>query len=167
VTETVQSTDEAEAPLDAICRNALRLLGTAAEQPTRLRIEANGTCVEMEWPARAPVPATAEPAVPATIAAVAESARAQDSQNGLGAGFSILAPTVGTFYHAPEPGAAPFVWAGEDVETGQQVGIIEVMKLLTPVMAERPCRVLEFLVGNGMPVEYGQPLISCAPPLRP
>jgi acetyl-CoA carboxylase biotin carboxyl carrier protein len=73
----------------------------------------------------------------------------------------ICAPMIGTFYHAPEPGSAAFVRPGDVVEAGQQVGILEVMKLMAPVEADRRCRVVEFLVPDAAPVEHGQPLISC------
>jgi acetyl-CoA carboxylase biotin carboxyl carrier protein len=74
---------------------------------------------------------------------------------------------VGTFYRAAEPGAAPFVQVGDPVETGQQVGIVEVMKLMTPVEADRPGRVVAILADDAVPVEHGQPLITCAAPDRP
>ncbi|MGR7000449.1 acetyl-CoA carboxylase biotin carboxyl carrier protein [Yinghuangia aomiensis] len=75
----------------------------------------------------------------------------------------IDAPTVGVFYHAPEPGAAPFVRVGDVVAPGRQVGIVEVMKLMIPVEAERAGRITGVLVGNGDQVEYGDPLFSLEP----
>jgi acetyl-CoA carboxylase biotin carboxyl carrier protein len=73
--------------------------------------------------------------------------------------FPLCAGTVGTFYRAPEPGAAPFVAEGDTVRPGQQVAIIEAMKLMIPVEAERAGEVVEFLVADRAPVEYGQPLM--------
>jgi acetyl-CoA carboxylase biotin carboxyl carrier protein len=75
----------------------------------------------------------------------------------------ISAPMVGTFYRAPEPGAPPYVEVGDMVEPGQQIGIIEAMKLMNPILAEQAGRVGEILVGDGTPVEYGQPLIVLRP----
>src|SRR5690606_29266662 len=72
----------------------------------------------------------------------------------------VVAPTVGTFYHAPEPGAPPFVAAGDVVRPGQQVGIIEVMKMMSPVEATVAGRVKEFLVPDAEPVEFEQRLIA-------
>jgi acetyl-CoA carboxylase biotin carboxyl carrier protein len=164
--ETAPPAEGTEARLDAIFRHALRLLGTTQNTPSRLRIEADGTCVEMEWPAKTVTLAAAEPAVqapgPVTVASMPAAANGHGT-DAAGTGLSIRAATVGTFYHAPEPGAAPFVRAGDDMEAGRQVGILEVMKLMTPVVADRPGRVLDFLVPDGTPVEYGQPLISFAP----
>lgn len=74
--------------------------------------------------------------------------------------FVVPAHTVGVFYHAPEPGADPFVRPGDAVVAGQQVGIIEAMKLMIPVEAERGGQVREILVADATPVEYGQPLLT-------
>jgi acetyl-CoA carboxylase biotin carboxyl carrier protein len=161
--EDTSPTDRPETPLDAICRNALRLLATARDTPGRLRIEADGNFLEMEWPARTATEITAEPAVAISGVAPVASVPSRSGHNGAGSGFCILAPTVGTFYHAPEPDAASFVQVGDEVDTGRQVGIIEVMKLMTPVVADRSGRVVEFLVPDSTPVEYGQSLIVCAP----
>jgi acetyl-CoA carboxylase biotin carboxyl carrier protein len=70
---------------------------------------------------------------------------------------------VGVFYRAPQPGAEPFVSEGDTVRPGQQVAIIEVMKLMVPVEADRAGRVVEILVDDASPVEHGQPLLLLAP----
>lgn len=75
----------------------------------------------------------------------------------------LTAPAVGVFYRAPEPGAAPFVAVGDEVEPGQQVGILEAMKLMNPIEAEQPGRVVAILVDDQAAVEYGQPLMRLAP----
>jgi len=75
----------------------------------------------------------------------------------------ITAPAVGVFYAAPEPGAAPFVRAGDVVIVGQQVAIVETMKLMIPVEADRVGRVAEVLKQNGEAVEYAEPLFTLAP----
>jgi acetyl-CoA carboxylase biotin carboxyl carrier protein len=66
------------------------------------------------------------------------------------------------FYRCPEPGADPFVREGDVVTTGQQIAIIEAMKLMLPVEAERAGRIVEVLKGDGEPVEYGEPLFALA-----
>lgn len=71
----------------------------------------------------------------------------------------VVAPLVGTFYVAPEPGGAPFVRIGDRVEAGQTVGIVEAMKLLNPVSAEFGGEVIEVLVDDAEPVEFGQGLV--------
>ena len=70
---------------------------------------------------------------------------------------------VGTFYRAPAPDAPPFVEVGQDIEMGQVVCIIEAMKLMNEIKSEVAGRVVEVLVQNGDPVEFGQPLFSIEP----
>ena len=71
----------------------------------------------------------------------------------------VRAPLVGTFYRAPQPGAPPFVTPGDAVEEGETLGIVEAMKLMNHVTADRAGRVVEVLAGDGEPVEYDQPLM--------
>lgn len=72
----------------------------------------------------------------------------------------LTAQTVGVFHHAPEPGAAPFVTVGDVVVPGRQVGIIEAMKLMIPVEADRGGLIVEVLTASGEPVEYGERLFA-------
>jgi acetyl-CoA carboxylase biotin carboxyl carrier protein len=71
----------------------------------------------------------------------------------------ITAPMIGTFYAAATPGAQPFVAEGDDVYIGQTIGIIEAMKIMNEITADRAGIVEAILVGNGQPVEYGSPLM--------
>lgn len=73
-------------------------------------------------------------------------------------GEVVKAPMVGTFYRAPSPGAAPFVEVGQTVKEGQPLCIIEAMKLLNEIEADKSGVIKEILVDNGEPVEFGQPL---------
>ncbi|MCL6610973.1 MAG: acetyl-CoA carboxylase biotin carboxyl carrier protein [Peptococcaceae bacterium] len=70
----------------------------------------------------------------------------------------VKSPMVGTFYSAPAPGAPPFVNVGDMVVKGQVLCIVEAMKLMNEIEAEVSGQVLEILVENGSPVEYGQPM---------
>ncbi|MGB6104262.1 MAG: acetyl-CoA carboxylase biotin carboxyl carrier protein, partial [Pusillimonas sp.] len=74
------------------------------------------------------------------------------------AGHAVKAPMVGTFYRAPNPGASPFVEVGQAVKEGEPLCIIEAMKLLNEIEADKSGVIKEILVENGEPVEYGQPL---------
>ena len=67
-------------------------------------------------------------------------------------------PMVGTFYRAPGPNAAAFVEVGQQVKAGDTLCIIEAMKLMNEIEAEKSGVVKEILVENGTPVEYGEPL---------
>jgi acetyl-CoA carboxylase biotin carboxyl carrier protein len=71
----------------------------------------------------------------------------------------ITAPMIGTFYTAATPGAQPFVVEGDEVYVGQTIGIIEAMKIMNEIAADRAGVVEAILVGNGQPVEYGSPLM--------
>ena len=86
--------------------------------------------------------------------------KTRDIPDGLAA---IPAPMVGTFYPAPEPGAPPFVSAGDRVEPDTTVGLIEVMKVFTAVTAGMAGIVEEALAGNAQGVEYGEPLFLVRP----
>ncbi|MFB2875466.1 acetyl-CoA carboxylase biotin carboxyl carrier protein [Floridanema aerugineum] len=76
---------------------------------------------------------------------------------------TVNSPMVGTFYRSPAPGEAAFVEVGDRIRTGQTVCIIEAMKLMNEIEAEVSGQVMQILVENGEPVEYGQPLIRINP----
>jgi acetyl-CoA carboxylase biotin carboxyl carrier protein len=78
-------------------------------------------------------------------------------------GGFIKSPMVGTFYRAPSPEAPPFVDKGSDVEVGQVVCIIEAMKLMNEIKSEVKGKIVEILVENGRPVEFGQPIFRIEP----
>jgi len=99
----------------------------------------------------APVAAQAVPAAPA-------AAPAAPAAPAVPQGHVVKAPMVGTFYRAPNPGASPFVEVGQSVKEGEPLCIIEAMKLLNEIEADKSGVIKEILVENGEPVEYGQPL---------
>lgn len=74
-------------------------------------------------------------------------------------GHVVSAPMVGTFYTSPTPSSPPFVAVGDFVVAGQTIGIIEAMKIMNEITTDRSGVVLEFLVDNAQPVEYGSPLL--------
>lgn len=77
--------------------------------------------------------------------------------------IEIKAPMVGTFYRAPAPEAAPFIETGQVIEPGQVICIIEAMKLMNEIKSEIKGRLLEILVDNAEPVEFGQPMFLVEP----
>src|SRR5690606_916590 len=103
---------------------------------------------------------TAQPVAPEPVAAVvaAPAPAAPAPAPAAPAGHVVKAPMVGTFYRAPNPGAAPFVEVGQSVKEGDALCIIEAMKLLNEIEADKAGVIKEILVENGEPVEYGQPL---------
>ena len=83
----------------------------------------------------------------------------------LGLGFcaalsaaTASAPMVGTFYASPSPGAKPFVEIGDEIKVGQVLCIIEAMKMMNQIEADRAGRIASVMARNGDPVEFGQPL---------
>ncbi len=100
-----------------------------------------------------PMPAAPTTAAPVSAATAPAETVAEESP-----GHRVVAPMVGTFYRAPSPGARPFVEVGSTVEVGDTLCIIEAMKMLNPIEADKAGIVREALVENGHPVEYGQPL---------
>ena len=75
----------------------------------------------------------------------------------------VKAPIVGTFYRAPSPDAPPFVEVGSKIEAGQVVCIIEAMKLMNEIKSEVSGKVVDVLVANGDPVEFGTVLFLIEP----
>lgn len=73
-------------------------------------------------------------------------------------GHVVTAPMVGTFYRSPAPDASPFVEVGQQVKDGDVVCIIEAMKMMNQITADRAGRIAAIELENGEPVEYGQPL---------
>ena len=70
----------------------------------------------------------------------------------------ITAPMVGTFYASPSPGAKPFVEIGDEIKVGQVLCIIEAMKMMNQIEADKAGRLASVMARNGDPVEFGQPL---------
>lgn len=77
--------------------------------------------------------------------------------------IEVISPMVGTFYRSPAPAEPAFVEVGDRIRSGQTVCIIEAMKLMNEIEAEVTGQVMEILVQNGEPVEFGQPLLRVNP----
>ena len=75
----------------------------------------------------------------------------------------IHSPIVGTFYRSPSPDAPPFVEPGDRVKKGQVICIVEAMKLMNDIECEAAGEVVEILIANGQPVEYGEILFRIRP----
>lgn len=74
-------------------------------------------------------------------------------------GESVLSPMVGTVYLSGEPGAAPFIKAGDHVSKGDTLLIVEAMKVMNPIRAPRDGKIVEVCVTDSKPVEFGEPLV--------
>ncbi|MCO5175394.1 MAG: acetyl-CoA carboxylase biotin carboxyl carrier protein [Thermomicrobiales bacterium] len=75
----------------------------------------------------------------------------------------VSAPMIGTFYVASAPNEPPFVQPGDRVEEGQTIGIIEAMKIMNEIAADRSGTIVEVIAGNAQAVEYGSPLVVLKP----
>ena len=91
-------------------------------------------------------------------AAVAVAAAAAPAEPAAEAGHTVKSPMVGTFYLSASPAAKPFVEVGSEVKEGEPICIIEAMKIMNEIDADKAGRVAKILCQNGQAVEYGQPL---------
>jgi acetyl-CoA carboxylase biotin carboxyl carrier protein len=141
--------------LAQVRKHTVELLTALDRPPHTLRIQAGAVTVDITW---------------SDVGMVAGTGR-DDTSDGGGtptpqatadgaATVYLTSPAVGVFYHAREPGADPFVSVGGFVEPGQQIGVIEAMKLMMPVEADCGGRITAVLKANGEPVEYGEPLFA-------
>src|SRR5438270_9862955 len=110
-------------------------------------------------PAPLAAPAPAIPTPPAGTAAAPPPPAPESGKKT----FTVNSPFVGTFYRSASPDAPSFVDAGQVVKKGQVLCIVEAMKLMNEIEAEQPGRLLEVLVQNGSPVEYGESLFRFEP----
>lgn len=169
------SIDRLRAALSALHATATDLWSQDGWPPTRLRIRVGDVSLEVDW-APDDHDGAADPRSSASNDGMVGSAShllAQDGDDGAhgngraavdpaSAGARLTAPVAGTFYRAPEPGAPPFVDVGDVVQVGDQVAIVEAMKLMIPVKADHPGRVTAILKDDGDPVDLGDPLLVLA-----
>ena len=135
--------------------NVSELEITEAEGKVRI-VKGGGAVVHSYAPApvyaQAPAPAAAPVAGPAPVAATAPAAAEALP------GHTVKSPMVGTFYRSSSPGAKAFVDVGTVVKEGETVCIIEAMKILNEIEADKSGTISRILCDNGQAVEYGQPL---------
>jgi acetyl-CoA carboxylase biotin carboxyl carrier protein len=116
----------------------------------------------------AKTPATAVVQAPTPAPMMVATAAAEPSPPAAGAvartsGDAVKSPMVGTVYLQSQPGAAPFVRVGDRVSRGQTLLLVEAMKTMNPIAAPRDGVLVELLVADGQPVEYGEPLVVLGP----
>ena len=116
-----------------------------------VRISRHGSGAVVAAPAPAMI---AAPAAPVAAAAPVEASTGPAEISG----HKVTSPMVGSFYRSSSPGAAPFVEEGQSVQVGDTLCIIEAMKLLNQIEADKAGTIKAILVENGEPVEYGQAL---------
>ena len=135
--------------------NVSELEITEAEGKVRI-VKGGPAMVQGYAPAPMVMPAAAPMAAPAAAVAAAPVAAAPAPE--AAAGHTVKSPMVGTFYRSASPGAKPFVEVGDQVKVGDTICIIEAMKILNEIEADKAGTVTKILSDNGQAVEYGQAL---------
>lgn len=151
---------EVGAVLEAVCRSLTELARATPKPPRRIRMQDGQTRVEVEWPDPFHAEAPHAPAVDASVAGGKSDTPATDPME---PSSCVRAPMVGTFYHAADPDSPPFVRVGDMVQQGQQVGVLEAMKIMNCITAEAGGRVVEMVAANAQRVEFDEPLIVLEP----
>lgn len=168
--------------LAAVEEAAARLWAYIAPSPGKVTVRCGDIEIRLESPDPPPAalspaaPSLTAPEIPASLLAMNGNAALKAApQAGASSGPAaaappvptahvrqVCAPLVGIFYRAPAPDEPPYVEIGDSVTVGQQVGIIEAMKMMVPVESDIAGRVTDILVGNAEPVEFGCPLLAVA-----
>ncbi|MCR9213517.1 MAG: acetyl-CoA carboxylase biotin carboxyl carrier protein [Proteobacteria bacterium] len=120
----------------------------------RIRVSRGSTGSTQAVYATAPAAAAPQAAAPAAVEPVAASEDSASTNPG-----AVKSPMVGTAYMSPEPGAPAFIKPGDTVSEGQTLLIVEAMKTMNPIAAPKAGKVVEILVSDQEPVEFGQPLV--------
>jgi acetyl-CoA carboxylase biotin carboxyl carrier protein len=153
-----------KAPADPIDARTVRKLADILTETglTEIEVETDGlkirvaktlTAAPAVHYAAAPAPTAAAPASAAPAAGGGEAAPERRS------GDVVNSPMVGTVYLQPQPDAPPFVKVGDTVSAGQTLLIVEAMKTMNPIPAPKAGRVVEIIVQDAQPVEFGEPLV--------
>ncbi|WP_269631720.1 acetyl-CoA carboxylase biotin carboxyl carrier protein [Pelomonas sp. BJYL3] len=127
---------------------------TEADGKVRI-VKSDGT---VAVPMAQAMPVMAAPVAAAPAAAAPAAAAAAPAAAPVETGHVVKSPMVGTFYRASGPNAKAFVEVGQQVKEGQAICIIEAMKIMNEIDADKSGTVTKILVENGQPVEFGQPL---------
>jgi acetyl-CoA carboxylase biotin carboxyl carrier protein len=140
--------------------NVSELEITEAEGKVRI-VKSSGAPVVMATPVATTPAVVAAPvaAMPAAVAAAPAPATADAAPAADTASHVVKSPMVGTFYRSASPGARPFIELGSVVKEGDTICIIEAMKILNEIEADKSGTVVQILAENGQAVEYGHPLV--------
>lgn len=124
-----------------------------------VRISRNSTVIAAQPPGLIPYASPPSPIINTNPDQLSQSEPTPEpTGKEIPSGHTMTSPMVGTFYRAPSPGAKPFVEVGQSVEVGDTLCIIEAMKMLNQIEADKTGKLVGILVENGQPIEYGQSL---------
>ncbi|ROV61134.1 acetyl-CoA carboxylase biotin carboxyl carrier protein [Vibrio ponticus] len=127
-----------------------------SEGEESVRISRHGAAAPVQ---AAPIQYAAAPAPVAAPVAAAPVAAAEAAAPAAPAGHQVLSPMVGTFYRSPSPDAKSFIEVGQSVKAGDTLCIVEAMKMMNQIEADKSGVVTAILVEDGQPVEFDQPLV--------
>ena len=134
---------------------------TEGEESVRISRYPSGAAVQYAI-AAGPPPVATQAALPATAASTNPTASRMATSEPVAEdeipGHKVVSPMVGTYFEAPAPGSAPFVKIGDEVKVGDTLCIIEAMKMMNQIEADKAGRIAAIRASNGEPVEYGQTL---------
>ena len=139
-------------------KKLIELLEESGVAEIEIREGEESVRISRQGPAMAPVNYAPQYAAPAPAAAPVAAPLAAAAAPEEISGHVVKSPMVGAFYRASSPGAKPFVEIGDQVKVGDTLCIIEAMKLLNQIEADKAGTIKSVLVENGQPVEYNQPL---------
>jgi len=153
---------EADSPIDTkLVRKLASILSDTGL--TEIEVERGGLRVRVARQAsqvfHAPAQMAQVASAPAPVAAPAAPAAATPAAAAPARGDTVKSPMVGTAYLSPQPGADAFIKVGDKVAAGQTLLIVEAMKTMNPIPAPRAGTVIEILIGDSEPVEFGEPLV--------
>ena len=139
-------------------KKLIELLEESGVAEIEIREGEESVRISRQGPAMAPVNYAPQYAAPAPAAAPVAAPLAAAAAPEEISGHVVKSPMVGAFYRASSPGAKPFVEIGDQVKVGDTLCIIEAMKLLNQIEADKSGVIKKILVENGQPVEYNEPL---------
>lgn len=155
-------------PKDAMPKNPMNVDTKMVRELAKLLDESGLSEIEVEDGDRkikvsrnisAAVHSIAAPAIPAVPAAAAPAPAAPEAAAAPSQVNAQKSPMVGTVYMSSEPGSAPFISVGQKVSKGDTILIVEAMKVMNPIVAEKAGTVSAILVEDSQPVEFDQPLV--------
>jgi acetyl-CoA carboxylase biotin carboxyl carrier protein len=149
--------DPATAKSPTVDHQVIRELAQLLDETglTEIEFERDGVSIRVARHGQAPAPRPYAPEPTPTVPAAKTPSTVEPAQHP----GTVASPMVGTAYLGAAPGARPFVEVGSQVKTGEPLIIIEAMKTMNQIPAPRSGTVIQILVEDGQPVEYGQPLL--------
>ena len=156
---TIEIPDETPAgDLASLTEQAVDLVARLPGRVSRVQVRAGAAEIQVEWDWGGPVVGGATGLLVSPPAPAAGTSQAAEA-----GAVAMTAPLVGVFYSATDPGEPPFVKVGDDITKGQQVGIIEAMKMMNAILADTDGIVTAVHVSNGESVEFDQLLLEIDP----